>query len=70
MVLFQDCPHCGNSSTSTSIVDVEIGGISLKGIQCNNCKKILVCFKDFDSDIKELKESLNDLESRVDDLES
>lgn len=70
MVYYPDCPHCGNSSTNTSIVDVEIGGINLKGILCNNCKELLVCFKDYDSDIKELKESLENIESSVNDLES
>ena len=69
MVNYPDCPHCGNSGTSTSIVDVEIGGVSLKGIQCNNCKEILVCFKDYDAEMSKVKESLENLESRVEGLE-
>ena len=69
MVQYPDCPHCGNASTSMSVVDVEIGGVRLKGIQCNHCKNFIAHYKDYYSEFKSVKESLEELNSRVDDLE-
>lgn len=69
MVQYPDCPYCGNQALS--VVDVEIGGIQMKGIQCNNpeCNKYVGFFKDYDKEIEEIKERLDDAESRIDDVE-
>lgn len=67
MVQYPDCPFCGNASLS--IVDVEINGISLKGVQCNACSKFIGYYKDNDSKIKEISESIEDIDSRIRDLE-
>jgi len=66
MVQYPDCPFCGNASLS--IVDVEINGISLKGIQCNNpeCCKIFGVYKDYAQEIKELREKLEEIEGEID----
>lgn len=54
-----------------SVVDVEIDGFQLKGIQCNNpeCHKYLGFFKDYDKELEEIKERLNEIESRISDKE-
>ena len=69
MVYYPDCPFCGNASMS--IVDVEIENTQLKGIQCDNpmCKKYVGFYKDDSARLKELSESIDDLDSRVSDLE-
>ena len=69
MVQYPGCPFCGNSNSALSIVDVEIDGIVLKGIQCNNCKKYIGFFQDAKSQIDELKEQIESLESDISDLE-
>jgi len=69
MVQYPDCPHCGNASTSMSIVDVEIGGVRLKGIQCNCCQKYVAFFKDYEEEIRELKDTTIELEGKISDLE-
>ncbi len=70
MIQYPDCPNCTNSNFGLSIIDVEIQGWKLKGIQCNNCSKYLGFFKDDDKEIEEIKERLNELEDRIDDIES
>ena len=67
MTHYPDCPKCENSNTSMSVVDVEIANVKLKGIQCNNCQEIIAYYKDYDHEFDELKEKLEDLESRIDD---
>ncbi len=52
-----------------SIVDVEIGGVSLKGIQCNSCQNYVAFFKDYEEEIRELKDATNELEGKITDLE-
>ena len=71
MVQYPGCPYCGNSNTALSVVDVEIDGFQLKGIQCNNpeCHKYLGFFKDYDKELEEIKERLNEIESRISDKE-
>ena len=69
MLQYPDCPHCENANTSISIVDVEIGGIRLKGIQCNDCKSFIAYYKDYDSEFESIKESIEALDSRIGDLE-
>lgn len=62
MVQYPDCPYCGNQALS--VVDVEIDGLQLKGIQCNNpdCKRYVGFFKDYEKEIEEIKERLDDVE--------
>ena len=67
MVQYPDCPYCGNSNSAISIVDVEINGLALKGIQCNNCKKYFGFFQDSKPQIDELKEKIESLESEISD---
>ena len=69
MVQYPVCPYCDNQALS--VVDVEINGIRLKGIQCNNpdCGRYVGFFKDYDKVLEEIKENLNELESRIDDIE-
>ena len=69
MDMYPDCPFCTNSSLS--IVDVEIAGVKLKGVQCNapDCEKYLGFFKDYDKELEEIKQRLDDAESRIDDVE-
>ena len=55
MVYYPDCPFCENSNSALSAVDVEIDGISLKAIRCNNCKKYFGFFQDVKTQIEELK---------------
>ena len=52
-----------------SVVDVEIGGICLKGVQCNNCEKIVAIYKDYEKEITELKDTVEEIEGRISDLE-
>jgi len=68
MIYYPDCPFCENSNSALSIVDVEINGISLKAICCNNCKKYFGFFQDVKTQIEELKEEIKSLESEVSDL--
>lgn len=67
MVQYPDCPFCENSNSALSIVDVEIDGFLLKGIQCNNCKKYIGFFQDVKPQIDELKEQIENLESEISD---
>lgn len=67
MVYYPDCSFCEN--TSLSIVDVEVNGVPLKGIQCNSCGKFVGFYKDDLQKLNEFSEALEDLESRVSDLE-
>lgn len=69
MVHYPDCPYCGN--TSLSIVDVEINGASLKGIQCNNpeCSKYIGFYRDYDTKLDELTSLIDDLEDKMEYLE-
>jgi hypothetical protein len=59
---------CDNSPNAIGVVDVEVGGFSLKGIQCNNCGHYFGFFQDTLSRIEEIKERLDSLESDVDDF--
>ncbi len=68
MIHYPDCPFCENSNSALSVVDVEIDGIQLKGICCNNCNKYLGFFQDVKAQIEELKEKIESLESDVSDL--
>lgn len=68
MVQYPDCPFCGNSNSALSIVDVEINGIFMKAVYCNNCQKYFGFFQDVNKQIKELKDSVDNLESAVSDL--
>lgn len=72
MVQYPDCPHCGNASTSMSIVDVVFGGVHLKGVQCNNpeCNRYLGFFKDYDGILNELIDAIDEVKSDIDNLES
>lgn len=69
MLQYPDCPQCGNANTSMSVVDVEIGGIRLKGIQCNHCKSFIAYYKDYDSEFEFIKESIDELDSRIENIE-
>lgn len=66
MVQYPICPKCTN--TELSIIDIEIDGQKMKGVQCNSCNELLWVFKDYSDIIQELKDDLESLESRVDDL--
>ena len=66
MVLYPDCPYCNN--TALSIVDVEINGVTLKGVQCNDCKKFCGFFQDVKAQLDELKEKVDSLEGDVSEL--
>ena len=68
MIHYPDCPFCENANTALSVVDVEIKGIKLKAIQCNSCSKYLGFFQDVRSQIDELKEQIDGLESDMSDL--
>ena len=68
MVHYPDCPFCENSNSSLSVVDVEIDGFLLKAFMCNNCKKYLGFFQDAQSQIDELKEKIESIESELSDL--
>lgn len=63
---YPNCPHCGNASTAMSIVDVEIGGVRLKGIQCNNCKSYIAFYKDYDKQLEEIRDTIEELEGEID----
>ncbi|MCH5307879.1 MAG: hypothetical protein J1E37_07310 [Prevotella sp.] len=67
MVCYPTCPFCEN--TALSVIDVDVNGTLLKGIQCNACKKITGLYKDYSKKLEELLESIDDLESRLSDLE-
>jgi hypothetical protein len=66
MVQYPICPKCTN--TELSIIDIEIDGQKMKGVQCNSCNEFLWVVKDYSDIIQELKDDLESLESRVDDL--
>ena len=68
MVLYPNCPYCVNSNSALSIVDVEIDGIILKAVYCNNCQRYFGFFQDVKSQIDELTERVESLESAVSDL--
>lgn len=67
MVHYPDCPFCGNSNSALSIVEVEIAGIHLKGVQCNNsmCGKFLGFYMDYEEEVKEIKESIEELQNSI-----
>ena len=67
MMQYPICSKCGN--TGLSIVDIEIDGQRLKGVQCNNCLEIIWVFQDLSCEINELKDKIEDLESTISDLE-
>ena len=69
MVYYPDCPFCSNRALT--IVDVEIGGVRLKGIRCNSneCMKFTGFYKDDSDALNELSEKVEDLDSKVSDLE-
>lgn len=67
MVQYPICPKCTN--TELSVIDIEIDGLKMKGVQCNSCEEILWVFQDYSIIIEELKDNLESLESRVGDLE-
>ena len=66
MVRYPNCPHCGNASTAMSVVDVEIGGILLKGIQCNNCNSFIAFYKDYDEQLVKINNTIEELEGEID----
>ena len=66
MVVIPICPKCEN--TGLSVVDVDVEGHKLKGVQCNSCSEILWLFHDNTEEIKELIERVESLESDVHDL--
>lgn len=68
MVQYPDCPYCGNSTSALSVVDVEIDGYKLKGIQCNNCSKYFGFFQDYSNQIQEITDKLDSLESELNDI--
>ena len=67
MVIYPNCPKCENSGLS--IIDIEINGRKLKGVQCNFCNEIVWVYQDNLKEINDLKEIFDSLESRVEDLE-
>jgi len=69
MEQYPDCPYCGNSTSTLSIVDVEINGAKLKGIQCNNCKKYIGFFQDNSQELNDIRERIEELESDVSDIQ-
>ena len=70
MVHYPNCPYCDNQALS--VVEVEINGIRLKGIQCNNpeCSKYMGFFRDYDDVLKELKDAIDEIKSDIEDLDS
>ena len=67
MVHYPNCPFCGNASLS--IVDVEVVGTPLKGIQCNACQKFVGFYKDDSEKLNELFEKVENIDSKMSDLE-
>lgn len=70
MAHYPNCPYCDNQALS--IVDLDINGVLLKGIQCNNpkCCRYVGFFKDYDNTLKELEDAIDNLKSEIEDLES
>lgn len=68
MVQYPDCPYCGNATSALSVVDVEIDGYKLKGIQCNNCQKYFGFFQDFSEQFRKINEELDNVESTLSDM--
>ena len=64
---YPNCTFCGN--TGLSIFDVDINGVLLKGIRCNACQKFVGFYKDYSEEVNKLSEDIDDLKSRVSDLE-
>lgn len=52
-----------------SIIEIEINSQNLKGVQCNSCKEILWIYQDASKELEALKDQVESLDSRVDDLE-
>ena len=69
MIQYPDCPFCTNLNSGLSIVDVEISGVRLKGIQCNACKRYIGYYQDNNELFTELSEKISDMESSISDLE-
>ena len=67
MVQYPDCPFCGNATSALSIVDVEINGIMLKGIQCNSCTKYIGFYFDHSKELKEIMDRIDDIENSFND---
>lgn len=67
MVHYPDCPYCGNATSALSVVDVEIDGYELKGIQCNSCKKYMGFFQNFSKQFLEMNERLDNIENELGD---
>ena len=68
MVHYPDCPYCGNATSAISVVDVEIDGYKLKGIQCNNCQKYFGFFQEFSEQFCKMNEKLDNIESSIADI--
>ena len=66
-MVYPNCPKCENSSTAMSIVDVEIAGENFKGVQCNDCGHFVAIYKDYDDVINRIKDSIDDLDRRIED---
>lgn len=69
MVHYLVCSFCGNETNALSIEDVYVQGVLLKGIKCNNpeCGKYLGFYKDYQEELKEIHESIDEIESNMDD---
>ncbi len=70
MVQYPDCPYCGNQALS--VVEVEIDGVLLKGIQCNNpeCKRYVGFFRDYNKVFEHINNSIENIENHISDLEN
>ncbi len=67
MLQYPNCPKCSN--IGLSIIDKEVNEQRMKGVQCIHCNELLWIYQDTSTIIEELKDMIENIESRADDLE-
>lgn len=61
---YPKCPKCGNAYTTLYVDDTVIDGYKLKDVCCPQCGPVYLF-----NDLIEIKEKLEDIDSRVGDIE-
>ena len=64
-MVYPTCPKCGNAYNTLYVEDTEIGGYKLKAVCCHQCGPVYLF-----NDLTDIKEKLEDIDSRVGDIES
>lgn len=69
MYFYPECPNPKCRETNLEICDSQLNGIPFKTVVCPHCQIVVCMYLDNSSELKELQEKIDDLESRISDLE-